>query len=215
MSVGPIVGGIGLLMLLRVGSDPSYVADVLPGLLVFGIGLSATVAPLTATVLDSVDEHHVGIASGVNNGVSRVAGLLAIAVLGAVISANFAGKLDDELGGAPLSAAGTVAVSDAKEKPLAVPETDGMTAGEASRVMTAAADASTSSFHLGIGIAGVLMIAGGIVAGLGIENPRRRVEAVPTRGAAAAGECGHGADADCFEGEPVPLEREAPEPEPA
>ena len=48
-------------------------------MLVFGLGLSATVAPLTATVLDSVDEHRVGIASGVNNGVSRVAGLLAIA----------------------------------------------------------------------------------------------------------------------------------------
>jgi EmrB/QacA subfamily drug resistance transporter len=201
MCVGPIVGGIGLLMLLRVGADPSYGADVLPGLLIFGVGLSATVAPLTATVLDSVDEHHVGIASGVNNGVSRVAGLLAIAILGAVISASFAGRLDDELGGAPLSAAATTAVSDAKEKPLAVPETDGMAPREASRVMAAAAEASTSSFHLGIGIAGVLMIVGGIVAGIGIENPRRRVEAVPTRGAAAAGECGH--SAECDEGEPA------------
>ncbi len=106
MCAGPIVGGVGLLLLLRIGSDPSYLADVLPGLLVFGIGLSATVAPLTATVLDSVDEHHVGIASGVNNGVSRVAGLLAIAVLGAVISANFSSALDDELGPAPLSSGG-------------------------------------------------------------------------------------------------------------
>ena len=68
--------------------DADYVADVLPAILVFGLGLSATVAPLTATVLDSVEERHVGIASGVNNGVSRVAGLLAIAVLGAVISAK-------------------------------------------------------------------------------------------------------------------------------
>jgi EmrB/QacA subfamily drug resistance transporter len=215
MSIGPVVGGIGLLMLLRVGSDPSYLADVLPGLLVFGVGLSATVAPLTATVLDSVDEHHVGIASGVNNGVSRVAGLLAIAVLGAVISANFSAKLDDELGTAPLSAPGTTAVGKAKEKPLAVPETDGMAPGEASRVTTAAADASTASFHLGIGIAGVLMILGGIVAGIGIENPRRRVEAVPTRGAAQAGECGHSADCDGAEAAPVPPVSETPEPEPA
>jgi EmrB/QacA subfamily drug resistance transporter len=197
MSVGPIVGGIGLLLLLRVGSDPDYVTDVLPGLLIFGVGLSATVAPLTATVLDSVDEHHVGIASGVNNGVSRVAGLLAIAVLGAVISAHFDGALDSQLGPAPLSAPAATAVSDAKEKPLAVPETNRLTAAEADRIETAAADASTSSFHLGIGIGGVLMILGGIVAGLGIENPRRRpVEAVPTRGTAAAGECGHSADCD-------------------
>src|SRR6478735_1341032 len=122
MSAGPIVGGVGLLLLLRVGSDPSYVADVLPGLLVFGVGLSATVAPLTATVLDSVDEHHVGIASGVNTGVSRVAGLLAIAVLGAVISASFGAKLDEGLGGAPLAPSAATAVAEAKEKPLAVPE---------------------------------------------------------------------------------------------
>jgi MFS family permease len=174
---------------------------VLPGLLVFGVGLSATVAPLTATVLDSVDEHRVGIASGVNNGVSRVAGLLAIAILGAVISAHFGTRLDDQLGSAPLSGPAAAAVSEAKEKPLAVPTTEGLPAAEAERVQAAADDASTSSFHLGIAIAGLLMIGGGIVAGFGIENPRRREErareAVPTRGAAAAGECGHSADCDC------------------
>jgi EmrB/QacA subfamily drug resistance transporter len=217
MSAGPIVGGIGLLLLLRIGPDPSYLTDVLPGLLIFGVGLSATVAPLTATVLDSVDEHHVGIASGVNNGVSRVAGLLAIAVLGAVISAHFGSALDDQLGAGPLSSPAANAVTKAKEKPLAAPETGQLAAAEAARIESAAEDASTSSFHLGIGIAGILMIGGGVVAGFGIENPKRRVRAVPTRGAAAAGECGHGADADCFEGEsqPVPSGSETPEPEPA
>jgi EmrB/QacA subfamily drug resistance transporter len=196
MSLGPIVGGIGLLLLLRVDTQATYLADVLPGLLVFGVGLSATVAPLTATVLDSVDEHRVGIASGVNNGVSRVAGLLAIAVLGAVISANFGAKLDDQLGSDPLSPAAVSAVVSAKEKPLAVPETNGVSATEGDRVMAAAAEASTSSFHLGIGIAGILMILGGIVAGIGIENPKRQLKAVPSRGSAQAGECGHGIDAD-------------------
>jgi MFS family permease len=206
MCAGPIVGGAGLLLLLRVGSDPGYLSDVLPGLLVFGIGLSATVAPLTATVLDSVDEHRVGIASGVNNGVSRVAGLLAIAILGAVISAHFGARLDNELGPAPLSGPAAATVTEAKEKPLAVPGTEDLSAAEAERVEVAADDASTSSFHLGIGIAGLLMIAGGIVAGFGIENPRRREdqarEAVPTRGAAAAGECGHSTDCDCEPAQP-------------
>jgi EmrB/QacA subfamily drug resistance transporter len=164
MSAGPIVGGLGLILLLRVDADPSYVADVLPAIVVFGLGLSATVAPLTATVLDSVEERHVGIASGVNNGISRVAGLLAIAVLGAVISAKFGADVGGEAGANPLTAS----------EP----------------------DASTAAFHLGILIAGLLMIAGGIVAGLGIENPSRRIEAVPSRGSAQAGECGHGADAD-------------------
>lgn len=165
MSLGPIVGGVGLIMLLRVGSDPSYAADVLPAIVVFGLGLSATVAPLTATVLDSVEERHVGIASGVNNGISRVAGLLAIAVLGAVISAKFGASVGGGVGSNPLTAS----------EP----------------------GASTEAFHLGVFIAGLLMILGGIVAGVGIENPpRRRVEAVPAGGAAAAGECGHSAECD-------------------
>ncbi len=204
MSLGPIVGGIGLIMLLRVGDSGDYLADVFPAIVVFGLGLSATVAPLTATVLDSVEERHVGIASGVNNGVSRVAGLLAIAVLGAVISASFGSSMDDNLGDRPLSGSAAGAVSDAKEQPLAVPGAAGLPPAEAGRVRSAAADASTSAFHLGVLIAGLLMILGGIVAGIGIENPRRRIEAVPTRGAAAAGECGHGADADCVEPVPEP-----------
>jgi EmrB/QacA subfamily drug resistance transporter len=196
MCAGPIVGGVGLILLLRVGSSPDYLAEVLPAIVVFGLGLAATVAPLTATVLDSVEERHVGIASGVNNGISRVAGLLAIAVLGAVISASFGSTLNANLGERPLTPAAASAVSDAKEQPLAVPGTAELSPAEAIRVREASADASTSAFHLGVLIAGLLMIAGGIVAGFGIENPRRRIDVVPSRGSAQAGECGHGADAD-------------------
>jgi EmrB/QacA subfamily drug resistance transporter len=197
MTAGPIVGGVGLLLLLRIDTGASYLLDVLPGLLVFGVGLSATVAPLTATVLDSVDEHRVGIASGVNNGVSRVAGLLAIAVLGAVISAHFGSALDSNLGSQPLSSQGSGIVTDAKAQPLAVPDTEDLPPTEADRVATASAEASTSAFHLGVLIAGLLMILGGIAAGLGIENPKRQREAIPSRGSAQAGECGHGTNADC------------------
>jgi EmrB/QacA subfamily drug resistance transporter len=203
MTAGPIVGGLGLLLLLRVDTGASYLVDVLPGLLVFGVGLSATVAPLTATVLDSVDEHRVGIASGVNNGVSRVAGLLAIAVLGAVISAHFGSALDSNLGSEPLSNPGAGIVSDAKAQPLAVPDTEDLPPAEADRVATASAEASTSAFHLGVLIAGLLMILGGIAAGLGIQNPRRQREAIPTRGTAQAGECGHSSECDRASPEPA------------
>jgi EmrB/QacA subfamily drug resistance transporter len=173
MSAGPIVGGLGLLAMLRIGPDADYLLDVLPGVLVFGLGLSATVAPLTATVLDSVEERRVGIASGVNNGVSRVAGLLAIAVLGAVISAQFGGALDSNLGERPLGPAAERAVADAKAQPLAVPKTAELPPGQASAVRAASVDASTEAFHLGILIAALLMIVGGAAAGIGIENPRR------------------------------------------
>jgi hypothetical protein len=176
MAVGPIVGGIGMLLLTRVGADPDYVADVLPGLLLFGLGLSATVAPLTATALDSVSEHHSGVASGVNNGVSRVAGLLAIAILGALVSGQFGASIDEELAGASVSPDAQAVVDDAKADPLRAPDTDGLADDEAEEVQEASVSAATDGFHLGIAVGGILMIAGGIVAGFGIQNPKRSGE---------------------------------------
>ncbi len=81
MGVGPIVAGAGLALLLRVGPDASYVADVLPAVLVFALGMSITVAPLNVTVLSAAGAERAGVASAVNNAVARVAGLLAIAVI--------------------------------------------------------------------------------------------------------------------------------------
>lgn len=81
MTIGPVVAGSGLALLVRVGADASYVADVLPAVFVFALGLSATVAPLTATALASAPARQVGVASAVNNDVARAAGLLAVAVL--------------------------------------------------------------------------------------------------------------------------------------
>ena len=189
MSAGPIVAGIGLLLLTRVGADPDYVSDILPGLLLFALGLSATVAPLTATALDSVSEHHAGVASGINNGVSRVAGLLAIAILGALISGQFGAAIDEELGGATLSPDAQSVVDDAKADPLKAPDTDGLASGEAERVDEASASAATDGFHLGITVGGVLMIIGGIIAGIGLRNPKRGEEERHAPRAATAGEC--------------------------
>jgi EmrB/QacA subfamily drug resistance transporter len=84
MGFGPIVAGVGLLLYQRVSRDAPYVAEVLPAVLVFAIGLSMTVAPLTATVLADADERNAGIASGVNNAIARVAGLLGVALVGLI-----------------------------------------------------------------------------------------------------------------------------------
>jgi EmrB/QacA subfamily drug resistance transporter len=81
MTVGPLVMAGGVLMYLRIGADPSYVLDVLPGVVVFGVGLTLMVAPLTATVLAAAPDEHAGIASGVNNAVARAGSLLAVAAL--------------------------------------------------------------------------------------------------------------------------------------
>ncbi|MCX4091851.1 MFS transporter [Nocardia sp. alder85J] len=81
MTVGLVVAAAGMLLMLRVGRTSSYFGTVLPAVAVFGLGLSAMVAPLTATVLASADPRHAGIASGVNNAVARAAGLLAVAAI--------------------------------------------------------------------------------------------------------------------------------------
>jgi EmrB/QacA subfamily drug resistance transporter len=81
MALGPLVCAGGLLLLSRVGAGASYLRDVLPAVVVLGLGLSLTVAPLTATVLGAADVRLAGIASGVNNAVARTAGLLAVAAL--------------------------------------------------------------------------------------------------------------------------------------
>jgi hypothetical protein len=182
-----------MLLFMRLDLGGSYVLDVLPSVLLFGLGMSMTVAPLTATVLDSVSPNRVGIASGINNGVSRVAGLLAIAVLGAVISAHFGARLNSELSSHPVetivpvgaevpSRAAKAAVEEAKEQPLGVPDTSEVPRPEARVIVAAASDASTSAFHLGALLAGVLMILGGAASAAGIRNPKRRSRSAPEEG---------------------------------
>jgi EmrB/QacA subfamily drug resistance transporter len=86
MGAGPLIAAAGIFLLLGSGSDVSYVTDLLPALLLFALGLSMTVAPLTATVLAGADQSDAGIASAINNAVARVAGLIGVSAVGAVIA---------------------------------------------------------------------------------------------------------------------------------
>ncbi|WP_278234857.1 MFS transporter [Isoptericola sp. AK164] len=92
MTVGPVVAGCGFLLMLTMDEQATYLTQVLPGILVFGLGLSITVAPLTAAILGAVPATDAGIASAVNNAVSRVAGLVVIAFAGVILG----GVLDVE-----------------------------------------------------------------------------------------------------------------------
>lgn len=84
MTVGPMIAGLGLFLASFIGPGGSYAASVLPAVVVLGLGMACTVAPLTAAVMAAVDEGHVGVASGFNNAVARVGGLLAVALLPAI-----------------------------------------------------------------------------------------------------------------------------------
>jgi EmrB/QacA subfamily drug resistance transporter len=90
MTIGLTLLAIGMALMMRIGPHASYVADVLPAVVVFGLGLCLTVAPLTATVLASADVRHAGVASGVNNAVARAAGLVAVAALPAAVGLSAA-----------------------------------------------------------------------------------------------------------------------------
>ena len=94
MSLGPLLCAVATLLLARIGPDAGYLVDVLPGVVLFGLGLSATVAPLTVTVLDAAPLRHAGVASGVNNAVARTASLLAVAVLPVVAGLTGADHTD-------------------------------------------------------------------------------------------------------------------------
>jgi len=213
MGVGPLLSAAGLILMTRVDQSADYVTTVLPALILFGLGLAMTVAPLTTTVLDSVEERRVGVASGVNNAIARVAGLMAIAALGAIISAQFASVLDERTAGQQLGPEAVAAVADAKEQPLAGGVNGNVPTAEASALDDDVTASSESAFHLGMLIGAGLMAIGGGVALAGVRNPERpaeeQPESVPPSAAAAAGECGRPALREEAGGIPGSL---APEP---
>ena len=187
MGGGPLVAATGLLLLQRVDANPDYVTEVLPGLLVFSLGLSLTVAPLTATVLADADEHNAGIASGVNNAIARVASLLGVAAIGAVVAAQFTSSLDRSVDVRALSPGGQAALRQAQTQTLAKVVPRGLPAAEQKTIAQATEDASVAAFHLGLGIAAVLVAGGGVLGLVGITNPKRYVCAAECAGGQLAG----------------------------
>ena len=170
MGFGPIVAGLGLVGMGMLSTDVDYWTDLFPAVVVFALGLSMTVAPLTNTVLGSVPQHNAGVASGANNAISRVAGLLAIAAVGAVVAAQFGSVLDDELAGRSLSAEQQAAVTEVKQRPLS-----GGVPGEPS-LDEPVEEASVHAYRVGLGVGGGLTMLGGVISLIWIVNPKRRQE---------------------------------------
>ena len=159
MGGGPLIAAAGLALMLRVDADLNYWTDLFPALLVFSSGLVLTVAPLTATVLSDADESNAGIASAVNNAIARVANLVCVAALGAVVAAQFNASLDAKMPGRD-----TPAVAEARLQTLA--RVPGVPAVE---------QASVEAFHFGVGVAATMVALGGVLGLVGIRNPRRDV----------------------------------------
>jgi EmrB/QacA subfamily drug resistance transporter len=177
ISLGALIAGCGLLLLVRVDHRADYVSQVLPALLVFGLGLAMLVAPLTATILGGVEENHAGVAAAVNTTVSRVAQLFAVAGLGAVVSVAFAQRVDTTLRRSAIDPAGRAAISRAKRQPLGAASLEGVSPAEQVLLRAAFDDGSVHAFRVADTIAAILVVSGGAIALAGIRSPRRTVAA--------------------------------------
>ncbi len=175
MGIGPIVAGVGLLLERRVGANADYLTEVLPGMLVFGLGMSATVAPLTATVMGAAGAGRAGVASGINNAVSRVAALIAIAALGAVVTVSFQSHLARELAARRLGPAANPAIAMARARPLVV-DVGYAPAADRAEIHIALVDSSVAAFRLAMSIGAALAILGGVISLIGIAGYARPAE---------------------------------------
>ncbi len=173
MGVGPFFVAAGFLAMLRLDADVSFLAELLPALLLFSLGLAITVSPLTAAVLADADESNAGIASAVNNAVARTAALLATAAVGAALAASYASGVTSNLEGTSLSPQGAVLVERAKDRALNVPDVGALPARDRSAVVQATQAAAIDAFHLGMAIAAALLVAGGLIGLLRIRNPEQ------------------------------------------
>jgi len=184
MGLGPLTAAVGLGLMTTLGAHVDYFRDLFPPLLVFSLGLAATVAPLTAAVLSDAEESNAGIASGVNNAIARVAGLIAIAAIGAVVSSQFNSTLDRKLAGVSLSPAARTALAQARRSTLA--RVDPAITGV--NIAHAVQSASVEAFHVAIAISAVLVALGGLLGLAGIRNPRRVVRCEDCAGGQLAGQ---------------------------
>jgi EmrB/QacA subfamily drug resistance transporter len=169
MIVGPFLVGAGMSLLAIPGRDANYFIGFLPGLVLFGLGMSLVIAPLTKSAL-SVEEKYSGAASGVNNAVSRIAGLLAVALLGAVVYSTFSSQLTTRLQSSPLTRNERKIVLDQIDKLGGISVPDLMYDEHYIYAKLAVEDSFVYSFRLAMGICAGLAFLSSIISALLIKK---------------------------------------------
>lgn len=173
MVVGPLIVALGMALLTLGGPDASYLKHFLPGLVLFGLGMSLVIAPLTKCAL-AVEPQFSGAASGVNNAVSRVAALMAVAVLGAIVFSTFTTRLNDTISASELPQEQQIQILSQSDRlgGIIIPDTFDET------TRTVAINAIRESFVYGfrwaMGICAVLALAGALLSAITIHSPPRR-----------------------------------------
>lgn len=194
MAVGPAIMGLGILYLARIPSDSEpwvlgtgsaarilppgdYFTDLLPGLIIFGIGLMIMVAPLTTCLMTSVPRENAGVASAINNAISRVGSPLVVAVIFVAVVSSFYGAISERVPGVD---------TDSPRFRQQVAPLNPPDEGVPPAVVRAAREASTDAFHLAMIVGAGLLLTGAAVNALWIKNPSRPPDSADGEGAGRA-----------------------------
>ena len=177
--VGPLIAAAGFALFALPGADTgSFWTSFFPAVMVMSIGMAISVAPLTTTVMGAVDERHAGIASGINNAVSRTAGLLAVAVFGVIMVSIFSRSLDQRLNLLPIppDIRRQIAAEHGQFVELKIP--DGLTTEGQTAVKQAVNQSFVSGFRIVTIVAATLAVLSAffawlLIPGKGRENPRK------------------------------------------
>lgn len=186
--VGPLIAATGFALFALLASGASYWTAYFPAVVVLGVGMAVTVAPLTTTVMGAVETRHSGVASGINNAVSRVAGLLAVAILGIVVLVSFSHNLDSRLAALRVSPAVRQALDQQRDRLAGAQIPPGMSGAPRAALRRAIDDSFVEAFRVamfcGAGLAAasalcaLWLIAGKTPAPAGeeaTETERRRI----------------------------------------
>ncbi len=155
-----------LFALPGVDNNGSYWTTFFPAMVVQGFGMALVIAPLTSVALNSVEGQHSGLSSGVNNAVCRAGGLLAVAILGAVLSSSFSANLDARMGAMELSPEVRQAVAAQRAKLGAAQAPEGVGAATAARIEEAIAESFVEGFRVVMVVGVGLALASALVAAL-------------------------------------------------
>ncbi|HEX4654057.1 MAG TPA: MFS transporter [Candidatus Udaeobacter sp.] len=170
---GPLIAALGYLLFLLPGNGGNYWITFFPAVVVLGLGMAITVAPLTTTVMSSIAPNRAGIASGVNNAVARTASLLAIAVLGVVMLHVFKASLDHRLIAANLPASATQSVQTQSTKLAAIDIPRDVEPGTQQLIRRAIDESFVSAFRWVMAIGAALAAASAVTAAVSIQTSTR------------------------------------------
>jgi len=171
--IGPVIAAAGFALFTLPGVGGSYWTTFFPAIVVLGLGMAVSVAPLTTTVMNAVERSHAGIASGINNAVARTAGLLAVALFGLVMSQAFDRHLDRQLAAANVPGDIALEMSD-RSKLAAMDIPARATAATRSVLQQAVAGSFAAGFRRVMLISAALALLAALGAWLTISGPARR-----------------------------------------